>query len=1066
MQRNNDTLAIAALILGLAGIVRASDAIISVSGTPDEYGSATHTFDAGGTTAKANWADTNKWSNGVLPGVNDDVVIACGECSVSNSVVVKSVKVNASAKLKVESKGVGGIPARVNFQAGSLDIATGALVAIGGTSTTAVDAQTQDPVDLPAAIEVAISGSLTNAGLLSIGGRGGTNTLGVAIGADLTMAGGSTTAIYAGRATNALNLVGIYRQASPVNAAKIELQENAVLYTENDAWSGGCIKYSCGDFIVAHDAKVDTVNRGYAFKKCAIVNGPNYPVDMPVITNVPNLYFTYSPGRSAPGAYNGAGHGGQGYGTIYTPSQTKQATGYGQAYGYRLAPYLAGSSGNIYSGPYTGSGSIVVFADRILVDGTLSAYGGVVDGHGAPSAGGIMLVSDSFDFGPDAVVTAEGTYNKQSASGGRHGAGGRVALLCGFGSEDIATIVAGEEPAEVDVRDASNYFIAAIDAKSGRDWNLTRGSNKGTTCFARPDTLPKRLVAVRGTLGQIRAESASWGYRSRTFASGASVTLSMADTSDVLHEGNNYTFCGWELRPATNAAIVVGSGPEASVTFVLNEDSLVTWVWEKTACMMNLAAAAGGKITYNGTNYTAGSACVFNLACGAESGEISAVPDDGYELLYWVGDIEPVKARSATITITSVAPRDITAIFRPVAEPKARVFNAASPSSSGNWLDPARWTDGIVPGLNDPVTIASGTCVVSNYLDVKSVTVASSAYLLVADYGTSGAFVREITAKLTDGNLVVAQGGVAAFGGMTATAAGVKAQTYRTAHLPARVSLTVPGCVTNSGSLSVGGRGGLYITNTLGVVVASEFVMADGSVTAIYAGRAENPLILTGLWSQASVVSASRFELLGTAVLYSENDGWSGNPVRFETDGDLTVGASARVDTISRGYNYFRVPADMSDDYPADMPYVDSIFRNFTYAPGRAPAGAYVIAAHGGGGNAPTYGWPLAAYLPGSPGNLHSTMHCGSGSIVVIADRMKIDGTLTAFGGEYNDHGSPSAGGIMLVAGSYEFSPEAIITASPRTSAGRMSALAGTSRSTAHPSCSSPAARPTRPSTT
>ncbi len=357
------------------------------------------------------------------------------------------------------------------------------------------------------------------------------------------------------------------------------------------------------------------------------------------------------------------------------------------------------------------------------------------------------------------------------------------------------------------------------------------------------------------------------------------------------------------------------------------------------------------------------------------------------------------------------------------------MFNAATPLSSGDWLDPARWTDGIIPGLSDSVTISSGTCVVSNYLDVKSVTVGGSANLLVADYGTSGGYAREITAKLTDGNLVVAQGGVAAFGGTTATAAGVKAQTYSTAHFPSRVSLSVAGCVTNSGSLSVGGRGGIYITNTLGVVVSSEFVMANGSVTAIYAGRAENPLILTGLWSQASVVSASRFELLGTAVLYSENDGWSGNPVRFETDGDLTVGASARVDTISRGYNYFRVPADMSDDYPADMPYVDSSFRNFTYAPGRAPAGAYVIAAHGGGGNAPTYGWPLAAYLPGSPGNLYSTMHRGSGSIVVIADRMKIDGTLTAFGGEYNDHGSPSAGGIMLVAGSYEFSPEAIITA-------------------------------------
>ena len=154
MQRKNDALAIAiaALILGLAGTVRASDAIVYVSGTPEEYGSVANTFDAGDTTAKANWADTNKWSNGVLPGVNDDVVIARGECSVSNSVVVKSVTVNASAKLKVESKGAGGIPARVNFQAGALDIAAGALVAIGGTSTTAVDAQTQDTADLPAAM--------------------------------------------------------------------------------------------------------------------------------------------------------------------------------------------------------------------------------------------------------------------------------------------------------------------------------------------------------------------------------------------------------------------------------------------------------------------------------------------------------------------------------------------------------------------------------------------------------------------------------------------------------------------------------------------------------------------------------------------------------------------------------------------------------------------------------------------------------------------------------------------------------------------------------------------------
>ena len=972
-------------------------------------------------------------------GAEDDIVIN-REVLARSPLACKSLTVKEGGKLRVFASG----SEDLSIDAQSLVIDPGAVAVFGGTSFTlaGLKAQMPDAANLPATISLNFSGSITNAGLLSIGTRNCTNKLSVAVGGDFVMADGSSTAVYAGRADNALDYNSLYSKASTVAVArKLALLGNAVLYSENDAVSGNPVRYTASEFAVDRGATVDMVSRGYEY---VLNTTANLPADIPTCVYNSKTYCSYGPGRTGSGAYVVAGH----------------------SYGYRLAPFLPGSPA-IYGGPCRGSGSIVVEAGRIRVDGTITAYGGTISAHSQPSAGEIMLFADDFDVGIDALITAEGCHNTQFNNS--IAVPGRVALLCGFTADDLATLVAGGEPDGVNVCDASQYPMGDINALAGTTKDGGRGSSSGTTCFARPGALQKRLLSVNcavdgavdapavPSVRAIRDADAAWtvggaavadGFRARTFAYGTAVTLSM-DTADVPVESVAYGFRGWQLARASNPDEVVRFGAESSVTIDVDDDYVLTWLWRQSAYTMTASAGEGGQITYGGTSYAPGSDCSFAVDCGATSGELTAVADAGHEFLYWAGDIEPAKARAAAITLTATQARRLTAVFRPAAAPKAREFRATAANASGSWLDPARWTDGVIPGLEDPVTIAVGTCKVANYLDAKSVTVANGANLLVADEGTEGGYVRDITAKLTDGDLVVEKGAVAAIGGTLVTAAGVKAQKFDSAHLPARVSLAVAGSVSNAGGLSVGATGGLGVTNTLDVAITGDLVLAAGSVTAIYAGAASDPMNLPSLWTEASRVTASRISVQGAAdsvagaILYPENNAFYGTPVKFVA-GDFIVGAGAQVDTTGRGYQYYAPAADQRTQlYPADMPYFESGgLAYLSYGPGATSAGAYVTAGHGANGSvgkpSPSnrqsygtgyaYGYRFAPFLAGSP-SIYGGINRGAGSIVVVADRMRIDGKLSVYGGQYSSHSTPSPGGIMLVSDDIVFGADAVLTA-------------------------------------
>lgn len=156
-------------------------------------------------------------------------------------------------------------------------------------------------------IAVEIAGSLTTAGRLSIGGRSGTNKLAVTVGGDFIMQSGSTTAIYGGRADTPAELTSLGSDASPVDVGgTLALEGTARLYSENDALSGGIVRYQAHAFTVAAAAEVNADQRGYAAFKYDI------PGEAPDgIYSCADNHYTYGPGRGT-GFQYGAGYGGTG----------------------------------------------------------------------------------------------------------------------------------------------------------------------------------------------------------------------------------------------------------------------------------------------------------------------------------------------------------------------------------------------------------------------------------------------------------------------------------------------------------------------------------------------------------------------------------------------------------------------------------------------------------------------------------------------------------------------------------------------------------------------------------
>ena len=828
-------------------------------------------------------------------------------------------------------------------------------------------------------IAVEIAGSLTTAGRLSIGGRSGTNKLAVTVGGDFIMQSGSTTAIYGGRADTPAELTSLGSDASPVDVGgTLALEGTARLYSENDALSGGIVRYQAHAFTVAAAAEVNADQRGYAAFKYDI------PGEAPDgIYSCADNHYTYGPGRGT-GFQYGAGYGGTG--------GLAGAT-YGRTYGWRAAPYLAGSPNGAYGGnsAYSarGGGSLVFYADTISIAGKLTANGGNST-HGASSGGGIMLVANDFTFGSGANLSAVGGTVKYTSAGG----GGRIAVIaCDPTADEMALLEAGDEPASLSY-EPLNQGMVASDVRGGLGAGVRVGN--GTALYVMSEDYAERYLLVTGDAGEIGASTPPLGMH--MYQEGSVIAFSMPDEPQLALDGRSaYTCIGYRYYDANMSSVVTNLALSGSL--VLDKNYILEWLWDANSrqVVTLVEATSGGGIRVAEELYSGG---YTNLRSPtASSPLIEAVAASGWEFLFWEGDMQAGKAFDNQLILSGDGvSRKIRPVFRLKEAATTRTF-----SGTGSWLDASRWSPANIPGSND-LAIIAGTCYVSNVV-------------------VAGAISIE-----TAGTLVV--------GGLTAS---VAAQTAISDVYADSVAMRVYGSVTNAGKLSFGGRlesRPLAVQRRLDVDIRGDLLLANGSSSYFYAGQATMPESLTNIFFQASKFKVGGcFELAGTAKMFNESDYFTGGVIKYEA-AEFILGASATINGTTRGY--MLVPFETVDQAPAGIKYLQFSHDMSwcTYAPGSGYSYQYGGCYGGASYNlrpasGDVYGLINAPYLPGSPCGpyqLPNQTSRGGSAILISAGNMTLNGKITTNGGTQS-HSASSGGGIMLLADKLEVGEGALLTA-------------------------------------
>ncbi len=392
----------------------------------------------------------------------------------------------------------------------------------------------------------------------------------------------------------------------------------------------------------------------------------------------------YGPG-GGPATYSGAGggYGGKG-GNGVKPGETGRGP-YGSS---NARPVYAGSGG----GSGTGGGAFIggaggglvwlVVTNQVTVDGTLTANGAGGGGYGGGGAGGGIYLSMARLAGGGVFTANGGVGGTESGGGG----GGRIA-----------------------VKDwTANTFSGSMNA-NGSTGGGTTGTN-GTIYVHMSDAFPLTLV-VRGSPAA-HGDSSPYDYGTYPMAAGTPVTDSIPLTAEQT-ASTRYICYGWTLT--NDVGTVMGGDGTTQAVFTINTNLTLTWNWTNQWYLQTTAGAHGG-LPVDWTGWYTNSAQV----------SITATAATNYAFLNWTG---AGGSTNNPLTVTMDQARSVQANFVSTL-PTPRAWNG-----NGNWLDATKWTPSdSIPGLQDPVTIQSGTCMISDSASVPSVIVSNGATLLFTNW--------------------------------------------------------------------------------------------------------------------------------------------------------------------------------------------------------------------------------------------------------------------------------------------------------------------------------------------
>ena len=525
---------------------------------------------------------------------------------------------------------------------------------------------------------------------------GGTNAISRAlthIGGALTLTNGGSVWIYSGQTNGAPSDYGALLAVT----GAVTVASNSWIYPVSHSSDGGSVKMQAASLAVESGSGINADTRGYNY-----ATGPGRGV---------NGAVGYSGGGGGYGGRGGDGSGGAG-GNPYGSTNAPIAPGSGGGSNANAASNVGGLGGGAVRFEVTGS---------MTIDGTVTANGGngvsATSGGGGGSGGAIYLTCASFS-GSGGSLLAEGGDGQGTTTAGGKGGGGRIAVAIGLSASNLADLIAGIEIPGLLISPDEAAFSGTLSVTNGAG---AGSGNSGTAQFM------KVVSSGQNTL-QIRGEPATYGVPSPNDYSdswlldnGTVFTNSLATPANESN-GVRWVSLGWRLDD-TDLETLVTSGASTQAVFTVNTNLTLTWLWTNQY-QLTVWTGPNGSVNSNGLNgwYTNGVSVPGYLAS----------PASGYYFEGWVGTDVPTGHESQNpLTVTMDRARtNIAAAFASL------TGEAKTWTGSGNWFSHTNWSPSGMPGVNDTVTLQSGTATLSEARRVGSLTVNTGASLLFTNWTT------------------------------------------------------------------------------------------------------------------------------------------------------------------------------------------------------------------------------------------------------------------------------------------------------------------------------------------
>lgn len=781
---------------------------------------------------------------------------------------------------------------------------------------------------------------------------------------NLTISGGtfniSATSATVTEDNTPLYYTNLWKYATPVTVQdKFIVDGNATINVYCDPVSGAAVKFNIGDFFLGEDAKIRADSTVYNASGYRIAGWHWQESEGdPQATQTAGTYQTKAPGVGT--SFNkGAGHGGKG-------GDNSTSTIYGNPY----APFLPGSPNGLYQNRISNGipGGGVVWINALgdcTINGKITVDAGK-NMYGSGSGGSIWIAAQTFFASPTASLSAKG--GSISGNYGSMGAGGRISIALGLTQEELTALAKGETPQHLVYNDDITIINTNVDGGIRDTVNIIYG-NPGTATTVFGENNPG-LVLVSSSGAMAKGISPSYGLYS--FEKGLSATFTAPETGiDPLDETIAYPCIGYTITDENGTTEPISNLSVQIIPSALPKT--LTWLWGAPLFRLNAISGENGHLSSAAQpeteEITLWSTGIFET--------ITAIPDSGYEFLYWEGNIPYNRAFDNPLTVNTTKPVKIKAVFRSFEEPTVRTFKGGT----ALWNDPMAWTPENIPGKDDTAIISSGTCMASNAISCANLTLSSNAKLLIGTLGDTNPFLK-VSGNLQLSDTSVLRLGYASFTTSASEFPGADSyKRYESGHARAEIG----------GSVIMNGNSKFHIA---GAPIEGNFTFASGS----------------------SIVNiGNALTLNDTSTLYLSSDVTTGGSVKI-TVPTFVLGEEASVNADKAGTMW------RDSTTPPSMPGY-----GYSYQKG---------AAHGGYGTdtidakyAP-YGFALAPVQPGSAnGNYNnSNMKPGGGLIRIHSKFVTLNGTLTALPAK-ETYSGPSGGGIWITGQVFSFGDNAKLLA-------------------------------------